>query len=78
VPFREIEQLTVLQPAKFLQADLNCRDAVKARICELLPIATDPDTDGDGRELAMETVYELPIPNSPNPFSINRLEEESP
>ncbi len=78
VPFREIQQLTALQAAKFLQAYLNCSDAVKARIRELLPIATDLDTDDEGRQLAMETLHELLFPNSPNPFAIDLTEEESP
>lgn len=51
------------QGAKFLQAYLECSNAIQEGIREILQVVLDPETDPDDRQMAMHSLADALYPN---------------
>jgi len=60
---RNIQKLEALQGARFLQAYVECSDAIQDGIREMLDIVVDPEVDEDDRDMALFTLADALFPN---------------
>lgn len=59
----ELAQLEILRAAKLIGAYLECSDAVRAGIRDMIAVLNDPATDKDDREMALATLADAILPD---------------